>query len=82
LTFRPRETTMRRARSGVLDKPMAKKKPKATLYVDIDKDLKERMDRLAEARRRKLTAEVSFALERYLAVEEAKEGLGAKVEEE
>lgn len=56
---------------------MAKKKPaKATLYVDIDAELKARIDRLAEVRHRKLTAEVSLALERYLREEEPKEGLG------
>jgi predicted transcriptional regulator len=56
--------------------PMGKKKPaKATLYVDIDASLKKRMDRLAEVRHRKLNAEVSLALDRYLREEEPKEGL-------
>lgn len=52
---------------------MAKKK--ATLYVDIAADLKARMERLATRRRRKINAEVELALERYLAEEEAKEGI-------
>jgi plasmid maintenance system antidote protein VapI len=66
------------ARTVTLDRPMAKKKAKATLYVDIPKELKDRIDRLAEARHRKLTAEVAIALERYLDEEEPKEGLSGK----
>lgn len=54
---------------------MAKKKKKATLYVDIDSDVKRRMDRLAAARMRKLNAEVQMALVRYLQAEEKREGL-------
>lgn len=53
---------------------MAKEKPKkATLYVDLDERTKRRLDRLAKARHRKLTAEVQLALDRYLDVEEKKE---------
>lgn len=54
---------------------MAKKRKKETLYADIDAGIKQRMDRLAEARKRKLNAEVEIALERYLDEEEPKEGL-------
>ncbi len=60
---------------------MAKKK-KATLYVDIDANIKKRMDALAEARRRKLNAEVEIALERYLREEEPKEGLDSEPPDE
>lgn len=49
------------------------KRPKASMYVEIDADIKQRMDRLAAHRRRKLNGEVGIALERYLAEEEAKE---------
>lgn len=52
---------------------MAKKKPKLTLYVDLEPMTKRRLDRLATARRRKLTAEVQIALDRYLDEEEKKE---------
>ena len=53
---------------------MAKKKPraKATLYVEIDADLKARIDRQAERSGRKIVAEVSRALEFYLAAHEPK----------
>jgi predicted transcriptional regulator len=59
---------------------MAKKKT-ATLYVDIEARLKSRLDSLAKKRRRKLNAEVELALERYLAEEEPKEGLGDAAED-
>lgn len=49
------------------------KGPKATLYVDIDLELKRRLDRLATHRGRKLTAEVARMVSRYLSEEEAKE---------
>lgn len=52
---------------------MAKKKE--TLYVDIDASLKDRLERLAKKRKRKLNAETELALERYLDEEEPKEGL-------
>jgi hypothetical protein len=52
--------------------PMAEKKPKATLYVEIDAGLKARIDRMAEANGRKLVAEGSRALEFYLAAHEAR----------
>ncbi len=52
---------------------MAKKPKKAPLYVDIDADLKRRMNRLAGVRSRKLNAEVQIALKRYLEAEEKKE---------
>jgi predicted DNA-binding protein len=51
---------------------MARKKG---LYADIPEELKARLDRLAEHRSRKLTAEVVLALRRYLDEEERKEGL-------
>ncbi len=51
------------------------KKPKATLYVDINPLTKKRLDRLAKHRLRKLTAEVQLALDRYLDDEEKKEKL-------
>lgn len=55
---------------------MAKKKPpKAALYVEIPADLKKRLDSLAHRRKRKLTAEVEMALERYVDEEEAREGV-------
>lgn len=57
-------------------------KNKEPLYVEIDTDLKRRISRLAEARQRKLTAEVSIALKRYLEAEEPKEGLAADDVEE
>lgn len=53
---------------------MAKKK-KVPLYVDIDPDIRRRMNRLAEVRSRKLNAEVQIALRQYLDKEEKKEGL-------
>jgi predicted transcriptional regulator len=49
---------------------MAKKKPKATLYVEIDKSLKDRIDAIAERNGRKLNSEVARALEFYLAAQE------------
>jgi predicted transcriptional regulator len=52
---------------------MGKKKPKATLYVEIDATLKARLDKMAQFNGRKLTAEVSRALEFYLAAHEPKE---------
>lgn len=57
-------------RLGTLSPPrtgMAKKKPKATLFVNIDSDLKRRIDKSAEKNGRKLVAEVTRALEFYLA---------------
>ncbi len=53
--------------------PIMAKKKKIPLYVDIDSDLKRRMDRLAAARSRKLNAEVQIAIKRYLEAEEKKE---------
>jgi len=50
----------------------ALKTPKATLYVEIDAGLKEQLDRLAAANRRKLVAEVSIAIERHLRSEKAR----------
>jgi len=50
----------------------AVKTPKATLYVEIDAALKEQLDRLAAANRRKLVAEVSIAIERHLRAEKAR----------
>jgi predicted transcriptional regulator len=52
--------------------PLMAKKKKKTLYVDIDADLKDRLDRLAAAHARKLTAEVEMALREFLNREEAK----------
>jgi len=52
-----------------------KKVKKVPLYVDVEESIKKRIDRLAEHRSRKLTAEVSIALRRYLDDEEEKEGL-------
>lgn len=52
-----------------------KKRQTATLYADIDADLKRRMDRLAERRKRKINAEVELAIARYLREEEPKEGI-------
>lgn len=49
------------------------KKTKATLYVEIDVDLKNRIDRQAERSGRKIVAEVSRALEFYLAAHEPKD---------
>jgi predicted transcriptional regulator len=54
---------------------MAKKKKKLNLYVNVDADLKERMLALAEKHDRKLNAEVTRALRRYLAEEEPKVGI-------
>jgi 5-methylcytosine-specific restriction endonuclease McrA len=47
--------------------------PKLTLYANIDADLKDRLDKLADRRGRKLTAEVEIMVRRYLAVEEPKQ---------
>lgn len=49
------------------------KKPKATLYVELDLDLKRRLDRLARHRGRKLVAEALLMVRRYLDEEEPKE---------
>jgi hypothetical protein len=54
---------------------------KATLYVELEAELKHRFDRLAQARRRKLTAEVAIMIERYLAEEEPREGLTGEEED-
>jgi len=55
---------------------MAKKKPaKAALYVEIPADLKQRLDKLAERRMRKLNAEVTIALQKYVEAEEKADGL-------
>jgi hypothetical protein len=51
-------------------------KPKATLYVEIDAQLKGRIDRIAELHGRKIVAEVTRALEFYLAAHEPKAGAG------
>lgn len=53
---------------------MAKKK--VPLYVDIDPDIRRRINRMAEVHDRKLNAEVQRALQRYLDTEEKREGLG------
>jgi cytochrome c553 len=45
------------------------------LFAMLPEELKARLDRLAEHRSRKLTAEVVLALRRYLDEEERKEGL-------
>lgn len=60
--------------SAVVQTPghaMGAKKEKSTLYVEIDKALKDRIDRLALVNGRKLVAEVTRALEFYLAAHEA-----------
>jgi predicted transcriptional regulator len=56
---------------------MSTRKVKDVLSVDLDPLLKQRLVRLARlpSRNRKLTAETIMALERYVAEEEAKEGL-------
>lgn len=58
-----------------------KRTPKATLYVEIPQDLKERLDALALRRMRKITAEAILALRRYLDEEDAKDGLLPKPED-
>jgi hypothetical protein len=45
------------------------------LYVEIAASLKRRLVRLAEARARKISAEATLALERYVRDEEHKEGI-------
>lgn len=52
---------------------MGKKKPKVTLFVEIDPALKARIDNSAERNGRKLNAEVSRALEYYLAAHEPRD---------
>ena len=47
-----------------------------TLYVEMPPSLKERLVRLATLRHRKITAEAILAVERYVAEEEVKEGIG------
>lgn len=51
---------------------MAKKK--ASLYAEIDETLKRRLDRMATYHSRKIGAELSLALKRYLDAEEKKAG--------
>lgn len=58
------------------------KKPKATVYADVDALTKRRLERLAKARHRKLAAEVQLALDRYLDAEEKKERDLPPLEEE
>jgi predicted transcriptional regulator len=48
---------------------------KEVLYVEVPADLKKRLVRLAETRARKISAEATLALERYVREEEQKEGL-------
>jgi hypothetical protein len=55
-----------------------KSQPKATLYVELDARLKARIDRMAELNGRKLVAEVTRALEFYLAAHEPKTNGGGK----
>jgi len=43
------------------------------LYVEMEADLKERLATLAKKRFRKISAEATIAIERYLREEEAKE---------
>jgi hypothetical protein len=47
-------------------------RPRATLYANIDADLKDRLDRLAAANSRTLAAQMELVLRRYLQQEEAK----------
>jgi hypothetical protein len=66
---------------GGMSKKRKKEEPapeparKKVVYVEVDPLLKERLDRLAALRSRKITAEAILALRRYLDEEEAKEGL-------
>ncbi len=54
------------------------KPPKATLYVEIDPDLKERLEASAERNQRKIVGEVSIALEYYLSATEPKKPKGGE----
>lgn len=59
-----------------------KRQPKAVLYVEIPESLKLRIDALAARRKRKITAEVIIALERYVDAEEAKDARDAAREDD
>ncbi len=48
---------------------------KIPIYADVEPQLKERLDRLAKLRHRKINAELEIMLTRYLSEEEAKEGV-------
>lgn len=61
---------------------MSKKKPIKTLYVDIPARTKDRLQRLADYNGRKLNREVTLALDRYIAEEEAKAGLDSEEDDE
>lgn len=66
--------TMAKRKPEKNEKPAAEKQ---VLYLEIEADLKRRLVRLAELphRNRKLTAEATIALRRYVEDEEAKEEL-------
>jgi predicted transcriptional regulator len=49
------------------------RRKRVVLYVEMEADLKERLATLAKKRFRKISAEATIAIERYLREEEAKE---------
>jgi len=55
--------------------PAMAKKKKTGLYADIDDELKRRLVRMADYHDRKIAAELSVALRRYLEAEEKKANL-------
>ena len=59
-----------------------KKVDKTGLYADVERTLKRRLKRLAELHDRKIGAELSIALRRYLDAEERKAGLSPLPPEE
>jgi hypothetical protein len=66
--------TMSKKKKPKTDAPPPKKE---VLYVEMDAELKQRLVRLSELphRRRKITAEATIAILRYVEEEEAREGL-------